>query len=136
MAASAAGAAAAAHQRRLLEEEEEMTKYSSQELADEWEFKIVRSSTAAFKKPEALRQMLEAEAMAGWALVEKFDDNRVRLKRPRSARERDTGLPAEVDPYRTRYGPSDLKLVLIILGSIFGSILAVALVVFLISNLR
>src|ERR1043165_7026103 len=51
--AAVAAAAAMARQRR---EEEEMSGYSAQELAEGWEFKIVRSATSAFKRPEFLRQ--------------------------------------------------------------------------------
>src|SRR5215208_6933939 len=96
MSAGAAGASAAAaaaeEQRRQCEEEEEMTPYSQQELTQDWEFKILRSAAGGFKKSEYLRQVLDEEARAGWALVEKFDNNRLRLKRPAAARERDGKL--------------------------------------------
>ncbi|MBN2499399.1 MAG: hypothetical protein JXB38_01450 [Anaerolineales bacterium] len=81
-----------------------MTKYTSDELDGNWEFKIVRSASAAFRKPEVLQQVLAEEAMAGWELLEKLDDSRLRLKRPRDARKRDDRLPPGVDPYRTYYG--------------------------------
>ena len=56
MSAGAAGAAAAAAvAQQMREEEEEMTKYSDAELDEGWEFKILRSNTAAFRKPEVLR---------------------------------------------------------------------------------
>ena len=71
---------------------------------NDWEFKIVRSDSGAFRKPEVLERLIEEEAQAGWVMLEKFDDNRVRFKRPRSARSRDDLLPDGVDPYRTRYG--------------------------------
>jgi hypothetical protein len=103
----AASAAAAQQQKRrrmmLAEEEESMTTYSQDELQSDWEFKIVRSERGAFRKPQVLSQLVEEEAQAGWVLLEKFDDNRVRFKRPRSARARDIYLPEGVDPYRTRY---------------------------------
>jgi hypothetical protein len=51
-----------------------------------------------------LRQLIEEEARAGWVMLEKFDDRRVRFKRPRRARSKDVLLPPDVDPYRTRYG--------------------------------
>lgn len=100
------GAAAAAEKRRrlLFAEEEDMTGYTEDDLREEWEFKIVRSGTAAFRKPEVLKKLLEEEARAGWVMLEKFDDSRVRFKRPRSARAKDALLPADVDPYRTQYG--------------------------------
>ena len=98
--------AGAAQKRRkmLLAEEEEMTQYTQDDLTNDWEFKIVRSGTAAFRKPETLRKLIEEEAQAGWVMLEKLDDSRVRFKRPRSARARDAYLPDGVDPYRTQYG--------------------------------
>jgi hypothetical protein len=100
-----AAAAAAKRRRRIrLDEEEDMAKYTQDDLSNDWEFKIVRSESGAFRKPEVLKQLIEEEARAGWVMLEKFDDRRVRFKRPRSARARDTLLPPDVDPYRTRYG--------------------------------
>ena len=99
-----AAAAAARRRKMLLAEEENMTQYTRDDLANDWEFKIVRSDTAAFRKPEVLSKLLEEEAQAGWVMLEKLDDSRVRFKRPRSARVKDTYLPEGVDPYRTHYG--------------------------------
>jgi hypothetical protein len=81
-----------------------MARYTQDDLSNDWEFKIVRSESGAFRKPEVLRKLIEEEARAGWMMLEKFDDRRVRFKRPRSARARDVLLPPGVDPYRTRYG--------------------------------
>jgi hypothetical protein len=100
----AAAAAAARRRRMMLAEEEDMARYTQEDLSDDWEFKIVRSESGAFRKPEVLRKLIEEEARAGWVMLEKFDDRRVRFKRPRSARTRDALLPPGVDPYRTRYG--------------------------------
>jgi hypothetical protein len=85
-------------------EEEDMTGYTHDDLKQDWEFKIVRSDSGAFRNPEVLDRLVEEEARAGWVLLEKFDDSRVRFKRPRSARSRDAFLPSGVDPYRTQYG--------------------------------
>ena len=106
MAFGGAAAAAAAKRRRMMmaEEEEGMARYTQDDLGNDWEFKIVRSESGAFRKPEVVKKLLEEEARAGWVMLEKFDDRRVRFKRPRSARNRDVLLPPDVDPYRTRYG--------------------------------
>ncbi len=108
MAFSGAAAAAAAKKRRemrrLAEEEEDLARYTQDDLGNDWEFKIVRSESGAFRKPEVVKELLEEEARAGWVMLEKFDDRRIRFKRPRSARNRDALLPPDVDPYRTRYG--------------------------------
>ena len=42
---------------------------------------------------------LQEEAAGGWTLMEKFDNKRLRLKRPVSARDRDSSL--DFNPYRT-----------------------------------
>ncbi len=100
----AAAAAAARRRRKMLAEEEDMARYTGEDLSNDWEFKIVRSESGAFRKPEVLRKLIEEEARTGWVMLEKFDDRRVRFKRRRSARTRDALLPPGVDPYRTRYG--------------------------------
>ena len=106
MAFGGAAAAAAAKRGRMMlaDEEEDMAKYTQDDLGNDWEFKIVRSESGAFRKSEVLKKLIEEEARAGWVMLEKFDNRRVRFKRPRRARTRDTLLPPGVDAYRTRYG--------------------------------
>lgn len=118
-AAAAAGAAAAAQRAKQREEEEYLTMYNRDELDQEWEFKIVRSSTGAFRNPEKLRQLFLEEAQAGWTFLEKFDNHRVRFKRLRSAAYNDS--LAGIDPYRTNFGMSEGALVVVILVAVFGS---------------
>jgi len=91
-----------------------MTMYRKEDL-EGWEFKILRSATSSFKNPETLNQAVAEEAAFGWELVEKFDNGRLRFKRPTSARK----LPAHAgsDPYRTEFGISEGRLVVyVILG--------------------
>jgi hypothetical protein len=114
-----AAAAAAAEVERQRQEEEEMTNYTDADLQGDWEFKIVRSNLAGFRNPEVLQQVCAEEAGAGWILVEKFDNQRLRFKRPISARAGDAGLG--FDPYRSQYGTSS--------GAIIVVILAVALLI-------
>ncbi len=83
-----------------------MTNYQPRDL-DGWEFKILRATSARFRDASRLRAVLDEEAQAGWELVEKFDDRRIRLKRRVEWREKDGGAP--VDPYRTWVGLSQLK---------------------------
>ena len=126
IAAATAGASAARRQRMQQEkEEEEMTQYTRDDLDDDWEFKIVRSSTAAFRKRETLDKLLEEEARAGWVMLEKMDDSRVRFKRPRRARAQDDYLPPDVDPYRTNYGAWSNQRTMV-------SLVAVGLAIFLV----
>ena len=122
-----AATAAAKRRKMLLAEEENMTPYTQDDLANDWEFKIVRSETAAFRKPEVLSKLLEEEAQAGWVMLEKLDDSRVRFKRPRSARARDAYLPDGVDPYRTRYGVLSVRSAVGV-GALIAGLLVLALV--------
>ena len=124
-----AAAAAAAIRRRNQDEEEQMTQYSAEELAQGWEFKIVRSNFASFRNPNVLQQVCQEEAGAGWTLVEKFDDQRLRFKRPIS--ERGRSAPG-FDPYRTTYGglSNGPFAALILLGAL-ASVIAIFLFVLL-----
>jgi hypothetical protein len=123
-----AAAAAAAARKRREQEEEEMTPYKEQELSGDWEFKILRSMTGAFGKPDKLREILAEESRAGWILVEKFDNSRIRLKRRASDRSADDSLG--FDAYRTYVGMSEgrftLTLVALILGGMLFAMLAIA----------
>ncbi|UBF29194.1 hypothetical protein K9N68_15955 [Kovacikia minuta CCNUW1] len=69
-----------------------------------WEFKIVRANQDVFRNPAVFRQLCDEEAQAGWILLEKLDDRRVRFKRPLALRDiiQPEFLPH--DPYRTHYG--------------------------------
>src|SRR5437763_7773178 len=113
---STGAAAAAAARRRREEEEEQMPPYSPRDLAENWEFKILRSATGAFKDPAVMQRYLAEEAEAGWALVEKFDNSRLRLKRPAAARQQDA--QGTVDPYRTSVGLSEVGFGLLVVGSV------------------
>lgn len=129
MAYSGAVAAAAAAKRRrmLLAEEEDVTQYTQDDLRNDWEFKIVRSGTSAFRKPEVLSKLLEEEAQASWVMLEKLDDSRIRFKRPRSARAKDAYLPDGVDPYRTRYGIPSARYAVLAVGVLVGLALMLGL---------
>lgn len=90
-----------------VEEEENLTRYESYDNKDQqkgWEFKIVRSSSNGFRGRRALSHVCEEEAKSGWILLEKLDDQRLRFRRPLSAREKDH--LSKRDPYRTHYGLS------------------------------
>ncbi len=109
-----------------------MTRYTDKELEGDFEFKIVRSSSGAFGKRETLEKVVAEESMAGWVLVEKFDDNRLRFKRSASAKRNDFNLPQAIDPYRTTYGLSDAGLAFLILGIIaaVGGLIALLVTLF------
>ena len=118
--------------RRILEEEE-MTHYSSADLEDDWEFKIVRSPMGTFRDPEIFSELLEEEARYGWVLLEKLDDSRVRFKRPRSARSRDYSYEGE-DPYRSFYGRSPQRITRILSFILIGMIIITLGLILLMRN--
>jgi hypothetical protein len=136
----------------LEDEEEQLTPYDSKETIDPmddkvvpkdrkgnndprlvgWEFKILRSTQESFRDPLVFKQVLEEEAIAGWILLEKLDDRRLRFKRPIAMREvlRADLLP--FDPYRTTYDQASpwkrfaivaVSLTLLLLPSYFGFML-------------
>ncbi len=109
--AGASAAAAAAKKKR--EEEERMAKYNTNEL-EGWEFKIVRANTRKFKKHEMIEKVRLEEAKAGWELLEKFDDYRLRFKRRVEKRAMDKYL--EADPYRSQLATSKGSVIAIIAG--------------------
>lgn len=108
------------------EEEEQLTPYDSKETIDPmddkitpkskkgttdprligWEFKIVRATSDLFRESAVLKRLCEEEATAGWILLEKLDNRRVRFKRPIAMREVIRADLLPIDPYRTTYGGS------------------------------
>ncbi len=130
VASTAAVAAAAAATRRMRQEEEDMTGYSKDDL-DGWEFKIVRANTRKFRDYKAVQQICDEEAKAGWEMVEKFDDARIRFKRNVEKRSGDRHL--EVDPYRTRVGMTEVAIGLIV-GLSVALTLGIVLFVILLKN--
>lgn len=116
----AAAVAVAAAKRRIQHEEEVMTKYNREDL-EGWEFKIVRANTRKFKTAEAVRRLCAEEAKAGWELVEKFSDCRIRFKRRVEKRADDAYL--DINPYRTHIGISEGGLKMVIISILFALIL-------------
>lgn len=68
-----------------------------------WEFKIVRAKRDLFRDPEVFQSLCIEEAEAGWILLEKLDDRRVRFKRPIALREIIKPEFLSFDPYRCSY---------------------------------
>jgi hypothetical protein len=128
VAGATAAAAAGVAKRRQEMEEESMTTYTAEDLREDWEFKIVRANFEAFRNPATLQRVIEEEARAGWTLVEKFDNSRVRFKRPTSARANDHILAPDIDPYRTHIGGTNAALVGVIIGVVL--LLTLGLVLF------
>lgn len=104
-------------------EEETLTPYDSNETIDSneirrankrerdprlvgWEFKILRAEQDLFREPAKLQAACDEEALAGWILLEKLDDRRLRFKRPIAMREVINPETLGFDPYRSVYGPS------------------------------
>jgi hypothetical protein len=123
--AATTAAAAAAAKRRIEQEEEEMTNYNREDL-EGWEFKIIRANSRKFKTAEAVRRLCAEEARAGWEMMEKFSDSRIRFKRRVEKRADDAHL--DIDPYRTHIGISETGIVLVVLSVLAAVALAGVLV--------
>lgn len=74
-----------------------LTSYSEAELDNNWQFKIV---TGNFSTAENVRTVIQEQSTWGWTFVEKFDNNRIRFKRPASEVEKDAKRSG--DPYGSR----------------------------------
>ena len=113
------------NRRREEVEEENLTRYESNASSDQpkgWEFKILRTGSNGFRNRKILNKVCAEEAQAGWILLEKLDDHRLRFRRPITARDRDN--QCKIDPYRTRYGIAEIVetwttiiVLLVIMGS-------------------
>jgi hypothetical protein len=68
----------------------------------ELEYKIVQSTTPLFTSAAKIEQVMVEESQAGWRLVEKFDNYKLRLQREISHRANDKNL--NFDPYRSQVG--------------------------------
>lgn len=75
-----------------------------------WEYKIVRASLDLFRDPKILKQLRDEEAEAGWILLEKLDDRRIRFKRPIAMENLLDIDYLKIDPYRSHYGPTSSRL--------------------------
>lgn len=72
----------------------------------EHEFKIVQSQTPIFSDTAKMHEILAEEAAAGWQLLEKQDNYRIKLQRNISHRANDGNL--KIDPYRSSVGVSSV----------------------------
>ena len=70
----------------------------------ELEYKVITSQTPMFSDTAKMQEVLDQEARAGWQLLEKQDNYKIRLQREISHRENDKTLDA--DAYRTTVGVS------------------------------
>lgn len=69
-----------------------------------WEFKILRASRSVFRNPNILQRVCEEESKAGWILLEKLDERRLRFRRPVALRDHIKPETLKYDPYRSHYG--------------------------------
>jgi len=109
----------------LKDEEEIMTAYKKDDL-EGWEFKIMRSYTGKFKDNKFVQQICQEEAKAGWEMLEKFDEFRIRFKRRVDYRASDQFL--KIDPYRTAVGAGINRIMAVILALV---VLGVGMAIFM-----
>jgi hypothetical protein len=123
--------AAAAARKRQEEEEEDMAGYNKEDL-EGWEFKIMRSATGRFKDYQRVQEVCQEEAKAGWEMVEKFDNCRIRFKRRVERRSSDSQIG--IDPYRTNVGMGEGTIAVVVIGVVLGLIAAGLLVSLLVEK--
>jgi hypothetical protein len=70
------------------------------------EYKTVQAQTPLFADTKKMQEILLEEAKAGWDLLEKEDNYRIKLQRSIDNRGNDGNL--EIDPYRTTVGVSSV----------------------------
>jgi len=68
------------------------------------EYKTVQAQTPLFADTKKMQEILLEEAEAGWDLLEKEDNYRIKLQRGIDNRSRDEN--SLIDPYRTTVGVS------------------------------
>jgi len=72
----------------------------------ELEYKVIQSQTPLFADTNKMQEVLSEEAKAGWRLLEKQDNYKIRLQREISHRANDASLG--FDAYRTSVGVSSV----------------------------
>ncbi len=70
------------------------------------EYKTVQAQTPLFADTDKMREILAEEAKAGWDLLEKEDNYRIKLQRDIENRSNDGNL--DIDPYRSTVGVSSM----------------------------
>lgn len=70
------------------------------------EYKIIQAQTPLFADTKKMQEVLALEAEAGWDLLEKEDNYRIKLQRDIANRRNDGNLT--IDPYRTTVGVSSI----------------------------
>lgn len=70
------------------------------------EYKIIQAQTPLFADTKKMQEVLASEAEAGWDLLEKEDNYRIKLQRDIANRSNDGNLT--IDPYRTTVGVSSV----------------------------
>jgi len=72
----------------------------------ELEYKVIQAQTPLFADSKKMHEILEEEAKAGWRLLEKEDNYKIRLQRDISSRANDQSL--DFDAYRSTVGVSSV----------------------------
>jgi len=108
--------------------EEQKAEYDPKELIG-WEFKIVRAKFPIFAETATVKRAERQERESGWVLIEKFDDRRLRFKRPIAERINDTKRKS--NPYSTTYFELNKQAIFSIFLLVFGYSFAVSFFVWL-----
>ena len=105
----------------------------------QWEYKIVRARNREFGQREHVEALLSQESLAGWVMVDKYNNSQIRFKRHRTAQRQDRYLPHGLDPYRTIYvaegNTATQKLHLMLMALVLGVALAALVVIGVLASL-
>ncbi len=93
-------------------------------MQEDWQFKIVKGSFDSRGNVEAV---IQEQARFGWVFVEKFDNQRIRFKRPAAEAENDARRQG--DPYSVASNAAPSGCVTVVVAAIFlaaaaGAVLA------------
>lgn len=76
------------------------------EQSMELEYKVIQAQTPLFADTAKMQEVLDQESRAGWRLLEKQDNYRIKVQRDISHRDNDADL--DFDAYRTTVGVSSV----------------------------
>lgn len=91
------------------------------------EFKVLHSTTPMFANAKKIEEVMAQEAQAGWQLLEKLDNYKLRLQRNISHRSKDQNLG--FDAYRSQVGVNNMIVYSITAAVTLGVVYAIFVLV-------
>ena len=106
--------AAAAQQKK--EEKYFLEKLREADPEGIYEFKVLQGGFSTFTNADDLQRILDIERQGSWDFVEKIDNKRVILRRPKKSKTQDAYRDESYEPYGIYYGASKKTTVSLIIG--------------------